>query len=336
MVQPRLQGLPINQHLIDSAFPYSKQQAGRDRVQTVAEGPENQNEGTKHGRCDLAPDQSTITIWPASQSCPVSYLPSTDQNCSSRRRGQTSRRNSQDYPPSLTSNTTLAPKKSLSASIRSPTAQPQLQYQYATIQNKLDQINSTCAPYIDVEAADPLDLTFAKIVEQTKAFAFDLQVWAHVANIEGMARVDSRKREIVDAASLSLYSLLDQITSLDDACPRTKPRDLKSRALPEGDDDNLFKDGDDDGREADPTETLVSIIYFSLRSIELQIQNLKRLSRTLQEATPDAKDEVMAVGRLLAETVEYFGSQEALSRYLINEKISGGRGLEEGRHANSR
>ena len=66
--------------------------------------------------------------------------------------------------------------------------------------------------------------------------------------------------------------------------------------------------------DLDPTETLSFDIHSSLHSIELQIQNLKRLSRTLQEATPDAKSEVMAIAGLVAETVKYFGSQEALSR----------------------
>jgi hypothetical protein len=162
----------------------------------------------------------------------------------------------QDSRPSSMSSANFTPKRSPSASPRSPTAQPQLQYQYAAIQNKLDQISSTCAPYIDVEAAEPQDLTFEKIVEQTKGFAFDLQVWAHLANIEGMARVDSRKREVVDAASRSLDRLLDQITTLNDACFRAKPRDLKFKVLPEVEDDSLFEDGDDDryvpvGREHD-------------------------------------------------------------------------------------
>jgi hypothetical protein len=87
--------------------------------------------------------------------------------------------------------------------------------------------------------------------------------------------------------------------------------------------------------EPDPTETLSYIIHSSLQSIELQIQKLKRLSRTLQEATPDAKDEVMAVARLVTETAEYFGSKEALQRYAINENIPGRKGLEEARYANS-
>ncbi|CAN9090867.1 unnamed protein product [Alternaria alternata] len=299
MVQPHFQGLPINLRLTDSAFLYSKQQEGRDRVQMRAEDLENQNEGTTHRSEPILPSQSTVVY---------------ERKMQHQKKPSIKVEIHQDNPPLSVSGTTFAPKRSPSASPRSRTAQPQLQYQYATIQNKLYQISSTCAPYIDVEAAEPQDLTFEKIVKQTKAFSFDLRVWAHLANIEGMARVDSRKREVVDAASRSLDRLLDQITTLNDACFRAKPRDLMFKVLPEVEDDSLFEDGDDDSCDLDPTETLSFAIHSSLHSIELQIQNLKRLSRTLQEATPDAKSEVMAVAGLVAETVKYFGSQEALSR----------------------
>jgi hypothetical protein len=152
----------------------------------------------------------------------------------------------QDNPPSSTSGLAIRKKKSPSASPRSPTAQPELQYQYATLQNKLEKVSNTCARYLNVEAAEPQDLTFEKIVEQTKAFAFDLQVWAHLANLDGMARIDSRKRGVVNAASLSLDRLLDQVTELNDACSRAQPRDLKFKKLPEVDDDRLFEDEDDE------------------------------------------------------------------------------------------
>ena len=98
---------------------------------------------------------------------------------------------------------------------------------------------------MDVEAAEPQDLTFEKIVEHTKAFAFDLQVWAHLANLDGIARPDSRKREVVDAASRSLDRLLYLVAELNDACSRAKPRDLKFKSLAEVDDDKLFEDEDD-------------------------------------------------------------------------------------------
>jgi hypothetical protein len=258
----------------------------------------------------------------------------------------------QDNPPSSTIGSAHTPKRSPSASPHSPTAQPQLQYQYATLQNKLSQIRNSCAPYIKVEAAIPEDLTFGKIAELASSYAFDLQVWAHIANLGGMARIDPRKKKVVDAASHSLDRLIDHITELNDACLRAKPRDLKFEVLPQVDDDSLFDDEDDaryvqtneEGQvamlttrwsESDPTEALSFIIHSSLHSIELQIQNLKRLSRSLQEATPDAKEEVIAVAKLVAETVKYFGSQEALDRYAIDERYSGRKGLEEARYANA-
>jgi hypothetical protein len=257
----------------------------------------------------------------------------------------------QDNPPSSTIGS-ATPKRSPSASPHSPTAQPQLQYQYAMLQNKLSQVGKACAPYTKVEAANPEDLSFGKIAELASSYAFDLQVWAHIANLEGMARIDPRKKKVVDAASHSLDRLIDRVTELNDACLQAKPRDLKFDVLPQVDDDNLFNDEYDDryvkpnmmdqlrpltrGRgESYPTEALSFIIHSSLHSIELQIQNLKRLSRTLQEATPDAKEEVVAVAKLVAETVKYFGSQEALDRYLIDDRISGRKGLEKARYANA-
>jgi hypothetical protein len=258
----------------------------------------------------------------------------------------------QDNPPSSTVGSATKPRRSPSASPHSPTAQPQLQYQYAMLQNKLSQISNACAPYVKVEAANPEDLTHGKIAELAASYAFDLEVWAHVANLEGMAMIDPRKKRVVDAASHSLDRLLDRVTDLNDACLQAKPRDLKFEVLPQVDDDNLFEDGNDDRyvqannegpatlltnrrSESDPTEALSFIIHSSLHGIELQIQNLKRLTRTLQEATPDAKEEVVAVAKLVAETVKYFGSQEALDRYRIDNKFAGRKGLEEARYANA-
>lgn len=83
---------------------------------------------------------------------------------------------------------------------------------------------------------------------------------------------------------------------------------------------------------ADPTESLGFIIQSSLHSIELQIQTLKRLSRSLQEASPDAKDEVVRVGALVEEVARYFGEQEALDRYGIDGRFAGGKALSEARY----
>jgi hypothetical protein len=93
---------------------------------------------------------------------------------------------------------------------------------------------------------------------------------------------------------------------------------------------------DNSRSERDPTESIGYIINTSLRSIKLQIQNLKRLTRSLQEATPDAREEVAAVSSRVAEVTKYFGSDDALNRYAVDKKFSGRRALEEARYAAAR
>jgi hypothetical protein len=85
--------------------------------------------------------------------------------------------------------------------------------------------------------------------------------------------------------------------------------------------------------EQDPTKSLGYVIDAGLHSIKLQIQGLKRLTRSLQEVTPDAEDEVLAVAKLVAETERYFGSDAALNRYSVDKKFGGRRALEEARYA---
>jgi hypothetical protein len=93
----------------------------------------------------------------------------------------------------------------------------------------------------------------------------------------------------------------------------------------------------DNGRsEQDPTESVYYMINASLHSIKMQIQNLKRLTRSLQEATPDARGEVAAVSSRVAEVAKYFGSDAALDRYAVDKKFSGRRALEEARYAVAR
>lgn len=81
------------------------------------------------------------------------------------------------------------------------------------------------------------------------------------------------------------------------------------------------------------TESLGFIIQSHLNSIQLQIQTLKRLTRSLQEATPDAKEEVIAVSSLVREVERFFGSPESLDRYPIDPKFAGKKALEEARYA---
>ncbi|KAL6709478.1 hypothetical protein ACN47E_001413 [Coniothyrium glycines] len=242
----------------------------------------------------------------------------------------------QDNPPSSASHRGTTPSRSPNASPRSPTARPQLQYQYETLQNKLSQVVSSCAPYLKVEAANPRDLTFSKIADQVEGFAFELRLWAYTSHLEGLARVDVEKRRVVEIASRNLDRLASRVSELADACLQARPKDLKMPALPEvEDDDNLFGTEANSQRIEDPTESLGFIIQSSLHSIELQLQGLKRLSRSLQEATPDAKDEVVAVSKLVEEVAKYFGSQEALDKYSIDEKFAGGKALEEARYAST-
>jgi hypothetical protein len=86
----------------------------------------------------------------------------------------------------------------------------------------------------------------------------------------------------------------------------------------------------------DPTESIAYIINASLHSINLQIKNLKRLTRSLQDATPDAREEVLAVSSRVAEVTKYFGSELALDRYAVDKKYSGRRALDEARYAATR
>jgi hypothetical protein len=148
----------------------------------------------------------------------------------------------QDNPPPSPS--IFTPKRSPATS---PTAHPHLHTQYVTLQNKLGQIPTLCTRYLDVEAANPQDLTFEKISSQAKGFAFDLQVWAHVANLEGMIRVEQGKKSIVEAASRTLERLGERVEELGRVCGKANPRDLKFVALPNVDEDMLFQDDDGEG-----------------------------------------------------------------------------------------
>ena len=44
---------------------------------------------------------------------------------------------------------------------------------------------------------------------------------------------------------------------------------------------------------------------------------------------------MVAVAKLVAETVKYFGSQEALEHYRIDDRFAGRKGLEEARYTNA-
>ncbi|KAH7095262.1 hypothetical protein FB567DRAFT_24703 [Paraphoma chrysanthemicola] len=233
----------------------------------------------------------------------------------------------QEHPP-----LSAAPGRSPSASPRSPSGQPILQYKYLLLQNEFAEITSACLRYIDVEAAHPRDLTFEKISEQVKGFEFDLKVWSYVANIEKMPRLDVPEDAVAvtDAASRIMDRMYDRAVELKEACARAKPGDLKFAGLKKVDDEAmLFEDTTSAQNDQDPTESLGFIIESSLHGIRLQTKSLKRLTRSLQDATSGAKEEMVAVSTLIGEAVKFFGSDAAIKRYPIDSKFTGRRALDE-------
>lgn len=196
---------------------------------------------------------------PSSQLYDYDLDPETPQSSQLQRplRGRTSRSDKAKakVPPIIVQRTSTLPtdatsptlRKSPSASPHSPTAQPLLQVQYAKLQYILTQTSDSCEKYLDVEPANPQDLTFTKIRETVEGFAEDLHIWSHVANLDGLARIDRNLRHLVDTASDVLDRLLDRATELRETCTNAKPKDLKMPILDDGgDDDDDDDDGDDD------------------------------------------------------------------------------------------
>ncbi|KAF1929125.1 uncharacterized protein M421DRAFT_147115 [Didymella exigua CBS 183.55] len=241
----------------------------------------------------------------------------------------------QDTPTTFMVPSTCTPKRSPSASPNSPTAHPELQFQFSMLQAKLLQIETTCLPYRDIMPADPRDLTFEKIIDRVDGFAFDLHVWSQVANLDGLAMVEKSRRNVADAASRNLSRLIERVSDLHVACATAKPKDLKLPPLPAvGDDEGecgSYEDDDGDGELDDPTEAPGFVIHTLLHSIEVQIQTLKRLTRSLQEATPGAREEVISVARLVEETSQFFGSDTALKHHSIDPRFAGRKALDEAR-----
>ena len=143
---------------------------------------------------------------------------------------------------------TGAPQRSPSASPRSPTAQPQMRYQFATLQKRLARIKTACAPNIHIEALGTRHLTFSQIAEEVDGYAFQISVWGHIANVENLARIDSRRRKTVELASRTLDRLLERAAELSEACSNARPQDLEIAAMPEIDDDEEYDSDEEIGR----------------------------------------------------------------------------------------
>lgn len=151
--------------------------------------------------------------------------------------------------PAASSRLGTSPSSATATSPKSPRI-PQLQFQFTSLQNKFAEIDSVCARNFHVEPADPRDLTFAKIAEEVKSHAFNLQVWEHTVNLRSLERIERSKRPIVEHASRTLDRLLERTAQLCDACAVARPRDLKFEAVPEVDDDSELEDDEDDEEES--------------------------------------------------------------------------------------
>ena len=251
-----------------------------------------------------------------------------------------------DNPTTPSRQTSVSRK---SASPRSPAAPPQLVLQLANVQNEFSEICTVCARNFHVEPANPLDLTFYKIAEEIRGHGFNLQVWEHVVKLNNLDRIDRSKRKVVELAAKTLDRLLKRATALSDVCARARPRDLKFSPVDELEDGDGREDSDNEAEDKyaaeigyscrmltvcsmpDVTLTIGFEIRAHLESIALQIGTLSRLTRPLQEAAPQAGPEVDAVNRLIDEVDEFFGSNLAIDRYPVDNRVSGKKALDEAR-----
>ncbi|KAF2714126.1 hypothetical protein K504DRAFT_399912 [Pleomassaria siparia CBS 279.74] len=222
------------------------------------------------------------------------------------------------------------------ASPPSPSSQPQLLVLSATLQNRFSEIGEICQPNLHIEAADPRDLTFAKIVEEVEGFAFQFKIWSQIVNLDNMEMIEARKRNIVELAATTMNRMLKSVEELGDVCARAAPRDLKMTEGTGSDDEELYESSEEDGLEGgveNVMESLGFVIRYHLNSINLQMQILSRLTRSLQEATPNAKAEVIALSDLVVEVDRFFGSTETLEKFSIDRRLSGRDALDEARYA---
>lgn len=57
------------------------------------------------------------------------------------------------------------------------------------------------------------------------------------------------------------------------------------------------------------------------------------MTRSLQEATPSAREEMISVSRLVEDTAKYFGSDTAIRQHSIDTSLAGRKALDEARYA---
>jgi hypothetical protein len=150
--------------------------------------------------------------------------------------------------------------------------QPQLQMQLATLYTHFDSIKSTCSPYLQVEAANPHDLTFFKISQEVSGYALQLSYWVQVINSDlissdpkfphrrrrgyksgvtaPIGRAEGAQATMADFAGKTLDRLLHQATELGEACVEARPRHLKLEPLPHVDENDGYDVGETEDEEA--------------------------------------------------------------------------------------
>ncbi|ORY12713.1 hypothetical protein BCR34DRAFT_563264 [Clohesyomyces aquaticus] len=341
----------------DSKYPHRKQPSDRlyvpsfepqvhRRVQSAEEIRERKDEPPERAyyvREERPPhtyDLSDDPVRPSQLPVPHRFKPSRSASSSHQRKPSIKVEIIQDRPPApstsrrdTTPSSSTTPRKSPSRSPRSPSALPQLKFQFLTLRTKLSSVGESCLPFVDVEGAKPEDLTFCKIAEEAAGFSFQLKIWGQIVGLEKMDKIDRTKRDLVEKTAGILDRLIKRATELGEACGRARPRDLKIESVPVGDDeDSDWGDEDEDDDVKDVTDSLGYIIQSHLDGIRIQIQALSRLTRRLQEATQDAEAEVVATEKLVKEVDRFFGSEDALNRYSIDPKFVGKKALEEARY----
>ncbi|KAH7138007.1 hypothetical protein B0J11DRAFT_2807 [Dendryphion nanum] len=241
-------------------------------------------------------------------------------NHASRTDRSTSRRSPNRSPRSAKSprNHDYSPRSATrSHTTTPPNAQAQtslLASHLATLQRRLHSIITTCNRHSHISALDPRDLTFSQIAQEVEGCAFQLRVWSRSVNLSGMVRTDRSKREVVEMVGRTLEGMGEKAERLEEACEGVDAGDLRWEGIGDGEDGNgdgeeeWESDGDGDGRNGtiDVTETIGFQIHSLLDSLRSQTNSLARLTRSLQEATPDAREEVEAVEDLVKEMAALF------------------------------
>lgn len=232
-------------------------------------------------------------------------------------------RNTPRRSPNRSPRTPRTPRSAKSARSHDPSPRsskstgslPVLPFYFASVQRKLEAVIAACEPHSDIEAATPRDLTFAKIADEVEGCAFQLRSWSQTVDLNDMIKIDRSKRDHMDLTTRTLERLENRADKLRDACRMAKPQDLKWKPLPDDvDDEGSYNSNVENlDRLGDVTDSLGFKIHSLLDSLRSQTHILFRMTRSLQEATPNARDEVTVVEKLVKDTACRFPARGILS-----------------------